>query len=283
VTTNKKAIANRGWGPKALNYNVLLHPEIHGTKHGGVALTSSLESTVEPEELNLSHGLAATLVDRIVMHKNKEASRNGVDAEEQRRKRKATAEERLQAQDKRISAGLLAAAGHYNLGDDVGERVQSRLDAVKEKECNAYLRRKDEYDILEAKVREINRQNLPHDTWNTTQLKIMVKWYKRDGDAKLPTKKQELLDRYLATCDRQELPPPQIPDNMDAINTPPALPSLEDTDIEANVPPDIEIEALPTNHHNYNEQEVAEILLATSTSHHETVTAANGASAITQV
>jgi hypothetical protein len=53
VTTNKKAIANRGWGPKALNYNVLLHPEIHDTKHGGVALTSTLESTVEPEELNL--------------------------------------------------------------------------------------------------------------------------------------------------------------------------------------------------------------------------------------
>jgi hypothetical protein len=53
------------------------------------------------------------------------------------------------------------------------------------------------------------------------------------------TKKQKLLDWYLATCDRQELPLPQIPDNMDAINTPPTLPSLEDTDIEANIPPDI--------------------------------------------
>jgi hypothetical protein len=67
--------------------------------------------------------------------------------------------------------------------------VQQRLDAAKEKECNAYLRRNDEYDVLEAKVREIKMQNLPHDQWNTTQLKIMVKWYKRDGDDKLPTKK----------------------------------------------------------------------------------------------
>jgi hypothetical protein len=127
------------------------------------------------------------------MHKNKEASHNGVDPEEQRQKRKAAPEERLQAQDKQISAGLFTAAGHYNLGNDVCEHVQLRLDAVEENECSAYLRRKDEYDILQAKVREINRQNLPHDTWNTTQLKIMAEWYKRDRDAKLPTKKQELL------------------------------------------------------------------------------------------
>jgi hypothetical protein len=31
VETNKKAILHRGWGPKALNYNVLLHPEIAST------------------------------------------------------------------------------------------------------------------------------------------------------------------------------------------------------------------------------------------------------------
>ncbi len=84
--TNIKAIANRGWRPKALHYNVLLHPEIHGTKHGGVALSSTLVSTVELEELNLSQGLAVMLVDKIVLHKNKEACCNRVDAEEQRRK-----------------------------------------------------------------------------------------------------------------------------------------------------------------------------------------------------
>ncbi len=26
--TNKKAVLHRGWGPKVVNYNVLLHPEI---------------------------------------------------------------------------------------------------------------------------------------------------------------------------------------------------------------------------------------------------------------
>jgi hypothetical protein len=28
VETNKKAVLHRGWGPKELNYNVLLYPEI---------------------------------------------------------------------------------------------------------------------------------------------------------------------------------------------------------------------------------------------------------------
>jgi hypothetical protein len=98
-----------------------------------------VESNIEPEELNLSQGLAVTLVDKMVLHKSKGASHNGVDTEEQRWKQKATAEERHQAQDKRISTGSLAAAGHYNLGNDVRDHVQQRSDSVKEKECNMYL------------------------------------------------------------------------------------------------------------------------------------------------
>ena len=95
VKTNIKAVAHRGWGPKALNYNVLLHPEILATKHGAKEkeLTTGLETNVAPEDLNLSEGLAAMLVERIVDYKVKEASRNGVGADEQRRNRKATAEE----------------------------------------------------------------------------------------------------------------------------------------------------------------------------------------------
>jgi hypothetical protein len=102
VRTNIKVTISRGWGPKALNYNALLNPEILATKHGmnNNELTSDLVTNVPPTELNLTEGLAATLVDRIVDYKIKEASRNGATAEDQRRKRKATAEECLQSQDK---------------------------------------------------------------------------------------------------------------------------------------------------------------------------------------
>jgi hypothetical protein len=85
VRTNIKATISRGWGPKALNYNALLNPEILATKHGGNKndLTSDLATNVAPTELNLTEGLAATLVDRIVDYKIKEASRNGATAEDQ--------------------------------------------------------------------------------------------------------------------------------------------------------------------------------------------------------
>ncbi len=78
-----------------------------------------------------------------------------------RGKRKATAEERLKVHNKRISAGLLAAAGHFNLGSEVLDHVQQRVDATKEKEYSAYLRRKDGYIVLDAKVKGIRELNIP--------------------------------------------------------------------------------------------------------------------------
>jgi hypothetical protein len=66
--TNIKAISTRGWGPRALNYNALPYPEVLTLKPGycnnGTEL-STLSSNVTPEELNLSPGLAGTLVDKI--------------------------------------------------------------------------------------------------------------------------------------------------------------------------------------------------------------------------
>jgi hypothetical protein len=61
--------------------NVLLHPEIVATKH----LTSENSSTtfndpsslLSPSELNISEGLAGTLVDRIIFESNREAATRG--------------------------------------------------------------------------------------------------------------------------------------------------------------------------------------------------------------
>jgi hypothetical protein len=39
----------------------------------------------------------------------------------------------------------------------------------------------------------------------------MLRWFKRDGDEKIPSKKQDQLARYLEICYREDLPPPDIP------------------------------------------------------------------------
>jgi hypothetical protein len=216
---NRKAISSRGWGPRALSFNALLHPEILASKSGNGSKGIALESTADPAELNLSEGLAATLVERIVMYKNDESRHNGADAEDNRRKRKATAEERLSSQEKRISAGLLAAAGHYQLNCDVRDYVKSKAAVAREKEYEKYYKRKDEHDALHAKVEAIRNLNLSCEKWNQTQLKVMIRWYKRDGDEKLPSKKQDQLARYIATRYRADMPPPQPPDDLPPLNT----------------------------------------------------------------
>lgn len=91
---NRNAIASRGWGPRALAYNALLHPEILTSKSNQPE-RPQLTSSANPQYLNLSEGIAATLVDRILPHKNREARLNGDNAEEIRKKRKTTAEERI--------------------------------------------------------------------------------------------------------------------------------------------------------------------------------------------
>ena len=63
--------------------------------------------------------------------------------------------------NKRISAGLLAADHNFNLGSEVLDHVQHGVDATKEKEYSAYLRRKDEYIVLDAKVKGIQELNIP--------------------------------------------------------------------------------------------------------------------------
>ncbi len=95
--TNKWAILNRGWEPKALNYNALTHPEILAFKPGynKESAVNTLKTEVDPEDLNLSDGLAAMLVEKIVLHKNKEGTHSESNAAHQQKKCKATAKENL--------------------------------------------------------------------------------------------------------------------------------------------------------------------------------------------
>jgi len=278
VNNNQKAVASRGWGPRALAYNALLHPEILTSKYGATTTEGQKVSTdVDPEQLNFTGGIAGTLVDRIVLYKNREARLNGSDADEIRRKRKATAEEKINAQEKRLSAGILAAAGRYQLDSNVRDYVKAKAMAVVEKERERYYKKKDEYDVLYAKVQEIRSLNLPCEKWTQSQLKVMLRWYKRPDDPKLPTKKQDQLLRYQEISSRGDMRPPQPPDNF--LPLPPLpevnldnlgpVPPERDDGIEAVEVDTCEEELGPVNSlsdggEDSDELEVARILLGAS-------------------
>ena len=113
ISSNQKAIAERGWTP--LNYKCLLHAEIVATSTKSIqqqkdvdkddnnnssGTQQTLESTkpvsdvaVRPGDLNLHHGLAGTLVDSIVETRMRDDARNGVNMEENQRRRMQTAQD----------------------------------------------------------------------------------------------------------------------------------------------------------------------------------------------
>jgi hypothetical protein len=87
--TNRKAVMHSGWGPKALNYNVLLHEEIVSSNpnreesNDGGQKKQKLHSTAIPaSQLNLMEGLVGTLIDRIVLESNKTAKLKGANIAE---------------------------------------------------------------------------------------------------------------------------------------------------------------------------------------------------------
>ncbi len=252
-----------------MNYNALTHTEILASKPGynKESALSTLKTEVVPEDLNLSDGLVAMLVDKIILHKNKEGARSGSNAADQQKKRKATAEENLRARDKRITAGLLAVAGKFQLSEKVRNYVQQKSANAQHKEYTKKLKLKEEYDALHAKVQQVLGLNLPAEKWNQLQLHTMVKWFKRDTDEKMPSKKEDLLQHYRATCMRQDLPAPQLPDapspQLAELQLPDALPlpdapPLPDTPMQQL---NDEVDDDPRNNYESNNEEVAQILL----------------------
>ena len=141
-TSNKKAIADRGWNP--LTYNCLLHPGILATKRQYNKRTST---TADPgpgqlqeqgtqiieaqsremelataEKLNFSQGLASTLIGSILQVKLRQDARNGINQEENLDKQAQKALEAMET-GKRVTAGRLAASGTFRLGPDVLRRA----------------------------------------------------------------------------------------------------------------------------------------------------------------
>jgi hypothetical protein len=93
----------------------------------------------------------------------------------------------------------------------------------------------------------------------------MVRWFKRDGDEKMPSKKAEQLERYYATCQRGKLQAPEIlvlhggPDTVED-----EQPSLDEELPQLNLLPDgEELNLLPDedrNRYSDDEQELATLL-----------------------
>ena len=202
VDTNRKAVLTRGWGPKTLSYNCLLHKEIASTKNTTISdmSTIALTSTINPAELNTREGLAGTLIERICLQYNEDANRNGASAIDRKKKRQETAKEKLEQHGQRISAGLLVSSGQYRIDDTVHGYVKRVEDKRKQQEQQAQRKRRGAYFKLKEKVVKVREKCSSPDKWNSGKLATMIQWFHHKGDAAIPKTFAERRQRYLEVC-----------------------------------------------------------------------------------
>ena len=129
--------------------------------------------------------------------------RNGNDAAEHARKRKQTAQAAIDTH-KRMTAGLHFAVGNTCLGPPLFEHMLEIKHRHEIQEQNKKQKLNQRFFELSQKVQAIRETGKEAGSYNVAELKTVVTWYKRNGDAPLPITRQNLLARYLETCCRGE-------------------------------------------------------------------------------
>jgi hypothetical protein len=191
---------------------LLDHPELKRYKStkGDKAVSNAYQlSAISGREsqdaidLNLSSEMAKTMMDKIVDFKVREQALDQARNEQ----RDQQIQQRLETFNRcsRMTAGVAFNAGNLCLSDGrVHQRVLEQNRARTERELAASNKRKEEQDKMQRKVDAIKQKSTDPTKWNASELQTMVSWFKRPGDSKLPQCKEQLLQRYLLTCNRSE-------------------------------------------------------------------------------
>jgi hypothetical protein len=192
VETNRKAVLTRGWDPRTLSYNVLLHKEIAATKNLSDTSTIVLSSSVDPSTLNTQDGFAGTLIERICLKYNEEANMNGASATEQKKKCQDAAKEQLELHGKQVSSGLLVASGRYRIDETVHGYVQRVEDKRREQEQLGQQKKREAYFKLKEKVEKVREKGHSPDKWNSSDLAVMIQWFCCKGNAAIPNRRPKV-------------------------------------------------------------------------------------------
>jgi hypothetical protein len=103
----------------------------------------------------------------------------------------------------KITAGVVFKGHGCILDGDVTRRVQELHQMKLDKEEARVVKKRKKDDEDKKNVEKVRAKGGP-DRWSTSDFKIMVSWFKRPGDSKIPTTKAKLKARYELTCNRRE-------------------------------------------------------------------------------
>ena len=242
VTTNKKAIVERGWNP--LNYNLLLNKELRATmtiaeklsesnkvtlpyefrpRHGNVAdegsstntskssnqtdtnkssdssdrtcnsgASSNSTSNQQSSSLNFSTGMSAECLTALV------GADQLMEARERIKKAKSDGDDlstRLK-NAKRITAGFCWKEGTNRLGKTVFEVCKEKQKKKEQEQKEKKLKEEKTYLELKEKADAILASGKAIDKMSNKELSVILRSLKRNGDKRIPTKKQEMISLY---------------------------------------------------------------------------------------
>ncbi len=127
------------------------------------------------------------------------------------KKRIASAKEVLASKRQNYSAGLHAASGQFIVGPDVLDNIEERERVQEGKVSEQEGKKLREYRGLRSKVCAIKEVNKSHEQLTVVQLKVLVMWYKSNGDLPTPTTRPLLICRLQETCGCNDPPEPPVP------------------------------------------------------------------------
>ncbi len=84
------------------------------------------------------------------------------------------------------------------------KEYESSITTGNKKVLDTERKRKEDFAKLQSKVDAIRQKTNDPTKWNASELQTMVSWFKRPGDSTLLQCKDQLLRRYLLTCNHSE-------------------------------------------------------------------------------
>jgi hypothetical protein len=223
IKSNKKALSERGWAP--LNYNLLLHPEIATTKprstEENATPTNPADSSLmrgipthllDPSDINLSSTRTLGVLDRLLTFESRE------DSKERRKRAREEGEDlaEILKKAKRFTAGVAFQINPQIANKEYAEMAKDKKEMTVAAEAKKTSDAQERRAQLHRKVHSLLASGKDHTAWNSTELGVMLQYYKVAND---PGMASDVAGRRAQWHERRErIPEPLLPiEEIDAI------------------------------------------------------------------
>jgi hypothetical protein len=159
--------------------------------------------------LNTTEGVAGDTIDLFMEEKTRREKLQGVDRATRDRHRRETAQKKIDM-GKPLTAGVWAATGNHCIDTECMAILHRQREKQNQKELDKVEKEEASKNKLLSQVKAVlsNKQppeELTLEEWTCPRLKVVCMYYKNKEDKALPSRKNDLFERYKQTRHRRSL------------------------------------------------------------------------------